>query len=1128
VTTPATSAPPPIQQPTSGATTPTEVQAQTPTTPPPGQAPQQQAQNNGAPREGSDHTGQTGQTAQSGDPLRLASADQPKGTLAPGADSPGQAAGPVAPVEPVEPRRTPPTPKDVVEKPAVVDAPPTSAPPSQTANSRDTTVLNGTNGEKATANGPDATIRVQSETPGTTVQNLDLKITDGAKAEIHEGTGKISGSGTVEVSGNSSSLEVSVPEGQTMRIVLKDGSPDIRVAPGSKGKIEVVRENGLELPEGLRKYRDDTRQDPKVEILERNESGLPLGERAKTPEFSPEALRERTQELENLLRKQSQPITRDQWRDMFDGVHDMHDGGPPRKMTDDERKIALEVMQQSAPNMNSRAVDQQMRRLGETIKPGKNEKVTVYVANGNSDGNELAHIYAKNNPGTEIEIKQLTGEEAKAIEAKTAEIAKVQAQLNASEKAYQDIQAKLKDKSLPSDQKRELSQQLGQTKKDVFAAREALTKPGGLLSEVPANSIVFDDLSSMSAEQRKAIGDLSAVRSPSNGSTPGAERSVTTADMNGFSRGVNMFDFAVTAMTGDASTMNGKLADIVKGANAIKAANPGISDSDAVSKFLKEGSGATIENPGTNLRQQAEDPSIAARRNSMQAVDRNESETVDALYRHATEPMVTKEQMNAYLADISVDVERANAARAERGLEPLSGKPEDYQNAALTSLERNVHFNDYSTMVKQAGALDSSIKSRLAAEGLGKDDYLVVTGLESDGSSYLANGLYGRANNLPADRYISMDQLKALASNPEEAERVLGHKKLVFLEDYRNSGRQQAELLRDAQRDTLSHIKGPDGQPLVKGVIAGNFASHDLPAGSANPFTKYGDQYLFNAEPHSTEVQPEGTLAVESVSGDHYVSLQDYPTMVRRGVSDNSNYYNEMGARSMYNQSSVSTGIFTPYGSPNNNPRYLARAERHFDLPMRYADGAYNIFNGSGEKVARPVTPAGPGAFNGGAPTDAQSFDDMIDATNAGVVVDLRAPGDRGEAEAMAKEKEWAKANPRDIEVKSIPIPTTLPEAGTKDYDKFLGQLHEFETTMQSARADGKNVFYHCAWGQDRTGMVQAIDQVMSQHVPIEQALANWKALKDTNGYDQGFFDLYHENKLRQLIADYRAKYPEA
>jgi Tyrosine phosphatase family len=281
---------------------------------------------------------------------------------------------------------------------------------------------------------------------------------------------------------------------------------------------------------------------------------------------------------------------------------------------------------------------------------------------------------------------------------------------------------------------------------------------------------------------------------------------------------------------------------------------------------------------------------------------------------------------------------------------------------------------------------------------------------------------------------------------------------------------------------------------------------------------------LFNAEPHSSVEQPPGTLAIESISGDHYVSLQEYPSMVRRGVDSSHDYYNAMGSRSMYNQSSVATGIVTPYGSPNNNPRYLTRAEKHFDLPMRYPDHAYDIFKGTGEKVARPITAGGAGTFHGGAPTDAQSFDDMIEATNAGVVIDLRTSGDPREVDSIAQEREWAQSNPRDIQSKNIPLATTLPESGTKEYDKFLGQLHEFEQTLQTARAEGKNVFYHCRWGQDRTGIAQAFDQVMNQNVPIDQALANWKALKST--YDQGFIDLYSEPRFRQMIEDYRAQYP--
>lgn len=986
------------------------------------------------------------------------------------------------------------------------DTPP--PPPPHNVNNGETVLIDGTNGTEADVNGPDATVHVKPATPGSTVDGLNLKLNEGGKAVIENGSGLVAGAGTVEVSGDKSNLLVKVPEGETMRLVLREGSPDIHVSPDSKGKIEVIRENGLELPEGLRKYRDNARG--QVEVLERQDAAIPRGDVSETPPFNLESVHQRTAELENLLRKNSETITPAQWRDMFDGVHDMHDGGPPRKMTPDERKMAIEIMQQSAPNMNSRAVDAQMKELGKSLDVKSGEKITVYVADGASDGNALAHTFAKNNPGVQIEIKQLTGTELATLKAETA-------QIKANEAKYEELnrqfeQLKEQQRTASREEKARLGPEIQNIHKQVRAAKTELWGrygDAGRVGELP-KSLVFDDLSHMTPEQRQVLGDLSSYKP------------VTAAD-NGFSRGMNMYDFATTALTGDASSMQGKLADIVRGAQTIKAAHPGMTDQEAVAQFMKEGGASSIENGGQYLKSGPENASIERRRDILKSAN-DENQLIDMMYNHATEPMVSKEQMNQYLADIGTEVQRTNALRAERGLEPLSGKPEDYQNAALLSLEHNVHFNDYGTMVKQAATLDNVIKGRLAAEGLKGDDYLVVTGLESDGSGYLANSLYARANGLPADRFISMDQLRALSNNPAEAEKILGNKKLVFLEDYRNSGRQQAELLAKAQDDVLSHIVGPDGQPLVKGVIAGNFGSHQLPEGTMNPFTKFGNGRLFNAEPHTSEIQPAGTLAVESVSGDHYVSVKDQATMVRRGTSGSTQYYQEMGAQSMYSQSSVSTSIFTPYGTPNNNPRYLARAERYFDLPMRYKDEAYSIFTRAGEKEARPVTTAGINTFHGGAATDEAGFQNIVQSTDADMIIDLRGADPR-ETEAVEQESRWAKNNPsKPVQFEQVQIPDKLPKPGTPEYDQLLTSVNKFEGMLKTARAEGKNVFYHCAWGQDRTGLMQSFDEVINQGKSVDEALADWRGLK--NGiYDRGFMDLYHEDQFKQMIADYRARY---
>jgi hypothetical protein len=43
-----------------------------------------------------------------------------------------------------------------------------------------------------------------------------------------------------------------------------------------------------------------------------------------------------------------------------------------------------------------------------------------------------------------------------------------------------------------------------------------------------------------------------------------------------------------------------------------------------------------------------------------------------------------------------------------------------------------------------------------------------------------------------------------------------------------------------------------------------------------------------------------------------------------------------MGSLSMFTHSPVASGVITPYGMPNNNPRYMSLAEQFLNIPRRY------------------------------------------------------------------------------------------------------------------------------------------------------------------------------------------------
>ncbi len=773
------------------------------------------------------------------------------------------------------------------------------------------------NGPATVTANPGTHVNAKPQAGQQAVEGLDLHMSRGSTATITDGAGKVTGSGRIEISGNNSKLELNVPEGETMRVIVKAGDPDIKVSPDSKGRIEVYIENGRELPDGLRKHQlENVSDDPRVVMLEKadleprrveSDSGVKVLTRT---EFD-----ESIRRVANEMRESNSPITREQWRDMFDGKHDFGDGQPPRAFTEQERKIAMEIMQQSAPNMNSASVQKQMEAVGDQLKKmnlKSTDTVTVYVSSNASDGQALAHTFAKTNQA-KIEVKVLSPEEMRGMQGKID-------RFNAATKEIDEANRRLTElKSAPTKDVEAIKAQVAR----IGELRRGLDQ-SGLANEIPKFPVVFDDLSKMTAEQRQFLSSLST------------NNKLVVADLNGFSRGMNVEDFATTAMTGNADTMNAKLNGIVREVEAIKAKNPGMSDADAVSAYLKGGDSRVLkqEGGGRSVIQMSEDVSIAKRKELLDVTGYSDSQLVDRLYDHATNPMVDEKAIYQYLADIEAQYQIIQAKRAKEGLAPLKYSVAEYQSAAMMSLEHNTHFNDYPTMVRQMHSLDNAIKENLKASGLNEGDYLIVTGIEKDGSSHLVTHLYGKANNIPPERFISVDELKALKNDPERAKQILGGKRLITLDDYRNSGQQQAEQLGKLYRDTLSGIKDPEGNPLVQDVIAASLAKHEVP--TQNPFTLWGGAELFPVTPRGPQQGLPGQLRVHSLVGEHFVNANNPQLLERRGLKQYQDILKEMGGDSMYQDSSIGTAIVTPYGMPNNNPLFLAFAERTFGLPQRY------------------------------------------------------------------------------------------------------------------------------------------------------------------------------------------------
>ncbi|MBA4027309.1 MAG: hypothetical protein C0473_03610 [Cyanobacteria bacterium DS3.002] len=132
-------------------------------------------------------------------------------------------------------------------------------------------------------------------------------------------------------------------------------------------------------------------------------SGADVGDALPT-KFEPSRISQFSAEIERKF--VDAPISLEQFKTTFAG------------MSDADRKLALEFLEQSAPNMHSRKLDLQMEALTKKINemPGlKEDPLKVFVLSGDTSGNALAHILKKNAGHTKVDIVELDAAALKAM-----------------------------------------------------------------------------------------------------------------------------------------------------------------------------------------------------------------------------------------------------------------------------------------------------------------------------------------------------------------------------------------------------------------------------------------------------------------------------------------------------------------------------------------------------------------------------------------------------------------------------------------------------------------------------------------------------------------------------------------
>src|SRR5262249_11860281 len=126
--------------------------------------------------------------------------------------------------------------------------------------------------------------------------------------------------------------------------------------------------------------------------------------------------------------------------------------------------------------------------------------------------------------------------------------------INKAKKQIEEITEKLKGQ-LSDSEKAKLEHILdvqegvlyGEKAEGQFDAGGRPARDGKGLAARYEAAVVFDDVRKFASEQRQGLSIVPHLMQ---------------ADMNGFTRGINMFDMAVTKMTGSNETMSKKLAEI--------------------------------------------------------------------------------------------------------------------------------------------------------------------------------------------------------------------------------------------------------------------------------------------------------------------------------------------------------------------------------------------------------------------------------------------------------------------------------------------------------------------------------------------------------------------------------------
>lgn len=569
-------------------------------------------------------------------------------------------------------------------------------------------------------------------------------------------------------------------------------------------------------------------------------------------------------------------------------------------------------------------------------------------------------------------------------------------------------------------------------------------------------------------------------------------------NLNGFEKGLNMFDMAAARVSGSTGEMAAKLDKLVAQVKEIQAtpefrlefedAFPTLKGLDRARKWnehavrkamqLDESSvnadlpRAHVINPDTQLKRNGKPDRVRMQ---------TREEQIGALYRdQIAAPRAEEKDIESFLRYMADDKQLDPRQRA----------------MALEMLKEGVHFNSYARQLEQMSVLHKKLIDSLPP-GKSVSDIRILTQMEDSSSADLIHSLYARQNGLKQENFLSVKEFQA---HPEKYK----DKVLVLMDDASYSGAQTEKLLFEPP------VPG-DPHPTMEAIRKSG----------ADFRIAYLGEYL-DVSKQLENFPPD--FRPQIISAQKMEQYFDPDNLARRfGITREE--AERISGGSGYRRSgdrTVLSATVHPYVShPQNNVEilrnFIARVYKH-DLNL------HGMRGGKEAKLKNPPVERKPGVWHGGSPNDAKHLAEILDTSKADIVIDLRG-ADPIETAKIASERDWfAAAKPgRARDIVNIPVPIELPLPGTPRYDQFLDQIHQFETLMAAAKTQGKTVYFHCHWGQDRTGLMRALHEVLSEGKPSNKALADW--VKLSNG-DESFRNLYDEDTFQQIILDYRLRHP--